>query len=143
MTRNSLQSFMSCLLEEHSVSASDIDIQIDNAKSSRSLFSSCSDNDGSGHSRSLDSSLRRDSDPLSPKQIRGRAKKDRWDSSCEKQLTTPKRCSSPMNLSKMITFMDLQSSGDAPLKFPSRSREDNHSDESVHELLDDVLAILR
>lgn len=136
---------MSSLLEEHSVSVNDIDIQNDNARrpmNSRSMSVSSlynDENDGSGHSRtSLSHSYRSDT----TKQQRGRAQKSRWDSDCEKQLETPRRCESPMNLAKMITFMDLPASHDMPLKFPSRSSDDTKLDDSVHGILNDVLAIL-
>mmetsp|Transcript_11046 Transcript_11046/g.26676 ORF Transcript_11046/g.26676 Transcript_11046/m.26676 type:complete len:156 (-) Transcript_11046:91-558(-) len=155
MKRNSsssLQCFMSCLLEEHSVSVSDIEIQSDNAKrptSVRSLSISSlnsDETDGSGHSRVSHCQDDAETGQTSPQQKRGRTQKarwDRWDADCEKQLVTPRRCRSPMNLSEMITFMDISASQDVPLKFPLRTSEASNSDDSVHELLDDVLAILR
>ena len=150
MKRNnssSLQSFMCCLLEEHS--ATSYDIQIDNAKRPMSARSNSVSSiqteptsDGSGHSRGSigQSSRRQDSETY-----RGRPRKSRWDADCEKTLVTPRRCSSPMNLSKMMPYMDLTGSGSegATLRLPSTPSDESKSDESVHELLDDVLAILR
>src|SRR6056300_271430 len=74
---SSLQSFMCCLLEEHSITS--YDIQIDNAKRPMSARSNSvssihteSNSDGSGHSRG--SMGRQDAETS-----RGRTRKSRWD----------------------------------------------------------------
>jgi hypothetical protein len=137
---NSLQSFMSGLLEEKSMTS--IEIHSDNAR--RLKMGSLYGNESSEGDRDHESQLPRCSTlgPMSP-WAQARKAKSRWDSIvAEKQLVSPKRFNSPMRITTVLDTMDLPSLEDFTLSPFSEAEESKNSYVTIAELFDEVLAIL-
>lgn len=142
---SSLQSFMSGLLEEKSMTS--IEIHSDNARqlsaSSHGMGFLYGNESSEGDRDHHESQLSRCATlvPMSPS-AQARKTKSRWDSKvAEKQLVTPKRSNSPARLT-MLNMMDLPSIEDFSLSPSSEAEERKNSYVTIAELFAEVLAIL-